>query len=133
MTAEFAPHMINEELTSAGLTAAGLGVEAMAELLLAGFIMAVGVSIAGAGTHLYQWAFGQSAALRYDGRTVFHMFGHLVMSFLCGPYIMLQMGWSQERDGTLSISSALLSAFVAFGWAFITGLLVVGAYVALTG
>jgi hypothetical protein len=103
----------------------------VAELLLAGFIMAVGVAIAGAGTYLYQWVFAQPAMLRYDGRTLFHMLGHLTVSFLCGPYIMLQMGWSQERGGTLSISSALVAAFVAFGWAFITGLLVVGAYVSL--
>jgi hypothetical protein len=54
------------------------------------------------------------------------------MSFFCGPYIMLQMGWSQDRDGTLSVSSALISACVAFGWAFITGLLVVGGYVVAT-
>ena len=67
------------------------------------------------------------------GKTVFHMFGHLAMSFFCGPYIMLQLGWSQEKDGTVSVSSALLAAFVAFGWAFITGLLVVGCYVAITG
>lgn len=103
------------------------------ELLLAGFLMAVGLSVAGAGTYLYQWAFREQAVLRYDGRTVFHMFGHLLMSFLCGPYILLQMGWEQEHDGTLSLSSALISAFVAFGWAFITGLLVVGLYVGITG
>jgi hypothetical protein len=46
---------------------------------------------------------------------------------------MLQLGWSQEKDGTVSVSSALLSAFIAFGWAFITGLLVVGSYVAMRG
>jgi hypothetical protein len=46
---------------------------------------------------------------------------------------MLQMGWRQEKDGTLSISSALIAAFVAFGWAFVTGLLAVGSYVAVTG
>ena len=103
------------------------------EFLLAGFIMAVGMSIAGAGTHLYQMFLRQPAMLRYDGRTLVHSFGHLGMSFLCGPYIMLQLGWRQERGGTLSISSALIAAFVAFGWAFVTGLLVVGAYVAVTG
>jgi hypothetical protein len=100
------------------------------EFLLAGFIIAVGMSIAGAGTHLYQMFLRQQAMLRYDGRTLVHSFGHLAMSFFCGPYIMLQIGWRQERDGTLSISSALIAAFVAFGWAFITGLLAVGAYVA---
>ena len=103
------------------------------EFLLAGFIMAVGIAVAGMGTHLYQMLVRQPAALRYDGRTLVHSFGHLAVSFFCGPYIMLQMGWSQERDGTLSISSALISAFVAFGWAFVTGLLAVGAYVAVTG
>jgi hypothetical protein len=45
---------------------------------------------------------------------------------------MLQLGRSQEKDGTVSVSSALLSAFVAFGWAFITGLLIVGAYVSVS-
>jgi hypothetical protein len=103
------------------------------EFLLAGFIMAVGLAVAGTGTHLYQWVAGQPAMLRYDGKTVVHSFGHLVLSFVCGPYIMLQMGWRQEKDGTLSVSSALISAFVAFGWAFITGLLAVGAYMAAGG
>ncbi len=103
------------------------------EILLAGFIMAVGVAIAGAGTHLYQCIWQQPAMLRYDGRTIFHSFGHLAVSFVCGPYILLQIGWGQERDGTLSVSSALVSAFVAFGWAFITGLIAVGGYVAITG
>jgi hypothetical protein len=103
------------------------------EFLLAGFIMAVGIAIAGMGTHLYQMLVRQPAALRYDGRTLVHTFGHLAFSFFCGPYIMLQMGWRQEQDGTLSISSALIAAFVAFGWAFVTGLLAVGSYVAVTG
>jgi hypothetical protein len=101
------------------------------ELLLAGFIMAVGMSVAGAGTHLYQMLLRQPAALRYDGKTVLHMLGHLVMSFVCGPYIMLQMGWRQEEDGTLSVGSALFAAFVAFGWAFFTGLLTVGGYISV--
>lgn len=103
------------------------------ELVLAAFLMAVGLSIAGTGTHLYQWLAKQQAMLRYDGRTPFHMFGHLAVSFLCGPYIMLQLGWQQERGGALSVSSALVSALVAFGWAFITGMLVVGAYLAVIG
>lgn len=103
----------------------------MTEFVLAGFLMAVGLSIAGAGTHLYQLLYNQPAALRYDGRTVLHMFGHLGMSFVCGPYIMLQLGWQHEKGGTLSVSSALISALVAFGWAFITGLLAVGTFLAL--
>lgn len=103
------------------------------EVLLAGFIMSVGVAIAGTGTHLYQWLLQQPAMLRYDGRTIIHSFAHLAMSFVCGPYILLQIGWSQERDGTLSVTSALFSAFIAFGWAFITGLIAVGTYVGLSG
>ena len=103
------------------------------EVLLAAFVMAVGIAVAGAGTYFYQWLFRQPAMLRFDGRTYFHSLGHLAMSFLCGPFIMLQMGWRQEEGGTLSLTSALLSAFVAFGWAFITGLLTVGAYIAVIG
>ena len=101
------------------------------ELLLAGFIMAVGLAIAGTGTYFYQWIIGQQAMLRYDGRTWLHMIGNLVMSFVCGPYIMLQMGWKQEDDGTLSLGSVLLSAIVAFGWSFVTGLFFIGFYVAI--
>ena len=103
------------------------------ELMVAGFIMAVGISIAGSGTYFYQWLTGHPAMLRFDGKTLLHTFGHLAVSFFCGPYIMLQMGWQQDKDGTLSVSSALLSAFVAFGWAFITGLIVVGTYMAIGG
>src|SRR5262245_20874507 len=103
------------------------------ELLLAGMIMAVGLSVAGMGTHLYQWLANTQAMLRYDGKTFVHSLGHLAMSFVCGPYIMLQMGWQQDRDGTLSISSALVAAFVGFGWAFITGLLLVGTWFAIVG
>ena len=103
----------------------------MFELMLAGFIMAVGLAIAGSGTHFYQWRFGQQAMLRYDGKTYFHSIGHLLMSFLCGPYIMLQMGWKQEDDGTLSVGGVLVSALVAFGWSFITGLFFLGIYFAI--
>jgi hypothetical protein len=101
------------------------------ELIVAGFLIAVGLCVSGAGTHLYQLLVRQQAMLRYDGRTLVHSFGNLAMSFFCGPYIMLQMGWRQERDGTLSLTSALIAAFVAFGWAFITGLILVGTYFAV--
>lgn len=101
------------------------------ELLLAAFIIGVGLCMAGAGTHLYQWLSRQQAMLRMDGRTAIGMFGHLAMSFVCGPYIMLQMGWRNEDDGTISMASALVSALVAFGWAFVTGLLFMSVYVAV--
>ena len=101
------------------------------ELMLSAFIMVVGISLAGAGTHLYQWRRGEPAMLRFDGKNFLGSLGHLAMSFVCGPYIMLQMGWKQESDGTVSIGSALISALVAFGWAFITGLLFMGAYLSI--
>lgn len=101
------------------------------ELLLAAFIMGVGLCIAGAGTHLYQWVTRQQALLRMDGRTYLGTLGHLAMSFICGPYILLQFGWSHEEDGTISMTSVLFSALVSFGWAFITGLLFLSAYVAI--
>jgi hypothetical protein len=101
------------------------------ELLLAAFLIGVGLCIAGAGTHLYQWLAKQQAMLRYDGKTLIGSMGNLAMSFLCGPYIMLQLGWRTEEDGTISTTSALVSAIVAFGWAFVTGLLFMGAYVAI--
>ncbi|MEP7240115.1 MAG: hypothetical protein ABI697_04445 [Devosia sp.] len=103
------------------------------ELLLAGFIMAVGLAMAGTGTYFYQWMIGQDAMLRFDGKTFVHTVGHLFMSFVCGPYIMLQMGWKQQDDGTLSMGSVLVSALVAFGWSFITGLLAMGIYFAIVG
>lgn len=100
--------------------------------LLPLYLIGVGLCLSGAGTHLYQWLGKQQAMLRYDGKTVVGMMGNLVMSFVCGPYIMLQLGWRQEEGGALSMSSAMVSSVVAFGWAFITGLMFMGAYVSLT-
>lgn len=99
-------------------------------VLLAAFMIGVGLCVAGAGTHLYQMLARQQAMLRWDGATYWQALGHLVMSLVCGPYIMLQLGWRQEGGGTVSLTSALVAALVAFGWAFVTGLLFVGIYVA---
>lgn len=99
--------------------------------LLPLYLIAVGLCISGAGTHLYQWLGKQQAMLRYDGATFMGSMGNLAMSFVCGPYIMLQLGWRQEDGGTISMTSAMVSAVVAFGWAFITGLMFMGAYVAI--
>lgn len=96
------------------------------EMMLAGFIMAVGLCIAASGTYLYQGVFNTPAMLRYDGRSYLHSVGHLFMSFVCGPFIMLQLGWRQEDDGTVTVTSVLISALVAFGWAFVVGLLFLG-------
>lgn len=99
--------------------------------LLPLYLIAVGLCLSGAGTHLYQWLGKQQAMLRYDGKSFVGSMGNLVMSFVCGPYIMLQMGWRQEDGGTISMTSAMVSALVAFGWAFITGLIFMGTFVAL--
>ncbi|MBS3848001.1 hypothetical protein KD146_04740 [Devosia sp. BSSL-BM10] len=101
------------------------------ELILAAFLICVGLCLAGAGTHAYQWLSKQQAALRYDGNSFVGAMGNLAMSFVCGPYIMLQLGWRHEDDGTMSMTSMLVSAVVAFGWAFVTGLMFMGAYVAI--
>lgn len=103
------------------------------ELLLAAYLVAVGLAVAGVATHFYQSVWRQPAILRFDGSTTAGMFGHLVMSFVCGPYIMLRMGAMTEKDGTVSAANLLVGAAVALGWAFITGLLFVGAYVAAMG
>jgi len=101
------------------------------ELVLAAFIMGVGLCVAGAGTHLYQWITRQQAMLRWDGKSYLASLGNLALSFVCGPYILLQFGWRHEEDGTLSMPSMLLSALVAFGWAFVTGLFFMSIYVAV--
>jgi hypothetical protein len=101
------------------------------ELMLAFYLIAVGLVLAAASTHLYQGFFREPAMLRYDGKTYAHTMGHVLMSFICGPYIMLQLGWQQERSGAISLVSVLVGSLVAFGWAFITGLLFMAAYLAI--
>jgi len=101
------------------------------ELMLAFYLIAVGLVLAAAGSHLYQGVFREPAMLRYDGKTYAHTMGHVLMSFICGPFIMLQLGWQQERSGAISLVSVLIGSLVAFGWAFITGLLFMAAYLAI--
>lgn len=126
--------MLNKELIWRLARAVGRSEGMSQELVLAGFIMAVGLCAAGMGTHLYQAIFKQEAMLRFDGKTYLHTLGHLFMSFVCGPYIMLQAGWRQEyvQDKlTVAAGAILLSAMVAFGWAFITGLMFMSVYVSV--
>lgn len=103
----------------------------MSQFVLAAFIMGVGLCMAAAGTCLYQGIAKKQAELQYYGETYWLTTGRLVMSFLCGPYIMLQLGWRHEPNGTLAVGSALLSALIAFGWSFITGLFFMSIYVAI--
>lgn len=132
MTFEFALHILNKELIriAEGRRSRAEGIGAMFQFMVAGFVMAVGLCVAGAATHLYQGFARQEAMLRYDGKNYLSSMGHVAMSFVCGPYIMLQLGWRHEPGNTISVGPALLSALVAFGWAFITGLLFMGAYFA---
>jgi len=101
------------------------------ELILATFIMAVGLSIAGAGTHLYQAVWRAPAMLSFAGSTYLASLGHLAVSFVCGPYIMLKMGIKREENEAISVTAVVISAFVSFGWAFITGLLFLAVYLAI--
>lgn len=103
------------------------------ELVLALFIMSVGLSVAGAGTHLYQFVVRTPAMLSYAGKTYIASLGHLAFSFVCGPYIMLKMGWRPMNGESISATSILVAGFVAFGWAFITGLLFMSIYLAVLG
>lgn len=99
------------------------------DFMLAAFMMGVGLCVSGMATHLYQWLMRQPAALRMDGQTFVGSLGNLFMSFVCGPYLMLQIGWRHEEDGTISMTSVLVSALLAFGWAFVTGMLFMSLYV----
>ena len=103
------------------------------EFFLALFIMAVGLSVSGVAASLYQGVTKQDAYLRYDGQNYLGMIGNLIMSFVCGPYIMMHMGWQHQDDGTVSVTNMLLGSLIAFGWSFINGLLFLGIYFAITG
>jgi len=103
------------------------------EFFLSLFIMAVGLSVSGAATSLYQGMVKEEACLRYDGKTYLSSLGHLIMSFVCGPYIMMHMGWQSQDDGTVSVGNMLLGSLIAFGWSFINGLFFLGVYFAIVG
>ncbi len=103
------------------------------EFLISLYIIAVGMAFAGSTTFLYQTVWKQEAALRFDGDNVFVTIAHLSMSFICGPFIILHMGWSRDSAGGLHVSQALLSAFIAFGWSFVIGLGVLWFYMGMLG
>lgn len=100
---------------------------------LSAYLICVGLAAAGAGTYLYQLVFRQQAMLRIDGKNYFGTLGHLFMSFVCGPFIMLQLGWSRSISEGLSKGNLLLASLVAFGWSFFTGMLFLTVYLSMTG
>ncbi|MCD7059920.1 DUF6949 family protein [Pelagibacterium xiamenense] len=103
----------------------------MPELMLALYIIGIGLSVAGMATHLYQGLARQPAGFRLEGESIFGGIFNLFVSFICGPYIILRMGWRPEGGGQLSTVNVLLASFIAFGWSFFTGLMVLGSYVAV--
>jgi len=101
------------------------------EFVLALFLVAIGLGLAGSVTHLVQGLTDRPMALRYDGRTAWHMLANLLLSFVCGPYLMLQAGWTHQDRGTMALTSVLMGAFVGLGWAFVSGLFFMSLYVGL--
>ncbi len=101
------------------------------DLFLAFFIIAVGISVAGVISHLYQFICRSPVRLSYGGESFLASLGNLFISFICGPYIMLNLGFNAKNDSFISAPLMLMVAFIAFGWAFITGLFVISIYLAI--
>ena len=103
----------------------------MTQLLLAFFLIGIGMSVAGTGTHLYQQIARKAAGFRVDGRNALESIAGLFVVFICGPYMMLRLGFRADSSGRLSTINVLLGAFIGFSWSFVTGLMLVGTYVSL--
>ncbi|WP_127143210.1 DUF6949 family protein [Pelagibacterium montanilacus] len=103
----------------------------MHDLVLSMFIIGVGLCVAGMGTHLYQGVARQTAVFRWHGETGIEAVLNLFVSFVCGPYLMLRLGFSSDESNRISTTSALLASFIAFGWSFFTGLMILGTYVGI--
>lgn len=103
----------------------------MPTFVLALLLIGIGLSVAGTGTHLYQQVVRKVAGLRVEGRNAVEHLGSLTVLFFCGPYLMLRMGFETDASGRHSSVNILLTAIIAFGWSFLTGLMIVGTYVAM--
>lgn len=103
----------------------------MTQFLLALLLIGIGLSVAGTGTHLYQQVARKVAAMRVEGQTALEHLGSLFVIFICGPYLMLRMGLQTDASGRHSTVNILLAATISFGWSFVTGLMMVGTYVAM--
>lgn len=103
----------------------------MSGLVLALFIIALGMSVAGTGTYLYQTLSRQTAGFRISGETAVEGVMNLFIIFICGPYLLLRMGCQSDGRGQISIINVLLAAFIAFSWSFVSGLMILGTYVSL--
>lgn len=103
----------------------------MTQLLLAFFLIAIGMSVAGTGTHLYQQIARKVAAFRIEGANALESIGNLFVVFICGPYMLLRLGCRTDSSGRLSTVNVLLASFIGFSWSFVTGLMLVGTYVSM--
>lgn len=103
----------------------------MSQLLLALFIIGFGLCVAGVGTHLYQSLSRQPAEFRIHGRTMLEGFGNLFVTFVCGPYLLLRLGLRSDAKGQVSTVNVLLSAFLAFTWSFVTGMMLLATYISV--
>lgn len=103
----------------------------MTSLILALFLIGIGLSVAGTGTHLYQQVAHKVAQLRIEGQTALESLWSAVVVFICGPYLLLRMGCQLDAQGRISGVNVMLAAIIAFGWSFVTGLMMVGTYVSL--
>lgn len=130
MTGAVHSHILNKGLTWRIGAPAISGREEMSQLVLAAFIIAIGMSVAGMGTHLYQGLSRQIAGFRISGETVWEGIANLFVTFICGPYILIRNGFQADRGGRLFSIDAFLAAFIAFAWSFVTGLMLLGTYVA---
>ncbi len=101
----------------------------MSELVLALFIIGIGLCSAGTLTHLYQGLSRETAGIRVSGTSAARSLVNLTVTFFCGPYIMLRLGWQGSGTGEVSVVNVLLAAFIAFAWSFVTGLMILGTYV----
>jgi hypothetical protein len=103
--------------------------ESVTHLILALFLIAVGMSVAGTGTHLYQQIARKVAEFRVEGANALDSLINLFVMFICGPYMMLRLGLRADASGKSSTINVLLAAVIAFGWSFVTGMMVVGTYI----
>jgi hypothetical protein len=101
----------------------------MSELVLALFIIGIGLCSAGMLTHLYQGLSRETAGMRVSGATTSRSLVNIVVTFFCGPYIMLRLGWQSGEAGDFPVVNVLLAAFIAFAWSFVTGLMILGTYI----
>lgn len=131
MTVSVTTNMLNKHLTIVVRLHQTHRVPLMSQLTLAFFLIGFGLCTAGVATHLYQWLSRQTAEFRIYGRTMLEGLGNLFVTFICGPYLLLKLGLRTDTKGQVSPVNALLSAFLAFTWSFVTGMMLLTTYISV--